>query len=191
MKLELNSLVGKLVNSLRFCFAKPVVLLIPSFLIFFSLLVFHTSQFIAKAETTMLQAGVSVNKVPVGFYGTWRVTSRLISANNSERFKENNIDLWNLSRSGNVITLDNPFSGAHASITVDVVNGNYLKFRKTGNFDNQKLTDVVELKLGKETFTGTNSIKLDTISEEDGTVIGCDRATYRITGEKISGSSIK
>lgn len=151
----------------------------------------HCSLLTAQADTTVLQAGVSISKVPKEFYGTWRVKSKLISANNPDRFKENNIDLWNLSRSGNVITLDNPFSGAHASIMFDEINGNFVKFRKSGNYDSQKLTDTVELKLSKDTFTGTNYIKLDTISQEDGTVVRCDRATYRLTGEKISGDSVK
>lgn len=150
-----------------------------------------TLQDTASAETTVLQAGVSISKVPKEFYGTWRVKSKLISANNPDRFKENNIDLWNLSRSGDVITLDNPFSGAHASIMFDEINGNFVKFRKSGNYDSQKLTDTVELKLSKDTFTGTNYIKLDTISQEDGVVVRCDRATYKLTGEKISGDSVK
>jgi len=143
------------------------------------------------SQTLTLQAGISLDKVPKEFYGTWRVSSDLISTNNEEIFKKNSVDLWNLSRLGSVITLDNPFSGAKASITLDGVDNRVIKFRKTGKYDTKKLTDSVELTLGKETFEGTNSLKLDTISEVDGHVLKSEWARYRLSGEKISGASIK
>lgn len=142
-------------------------------------------------ETYMIKAGISLDKIPKEFYGTWRVTSRLDSSNSDAIFKEKSIDLWNLSRVGDVITLDNPFSGAKASITVDEVSNRVIKFKKIGDYDNKKLTDTVELTLGKETFTGTNRLKLDTISDLDGHVIKSEIAVYKLTGEKISGASIK
>lgn len=142
------------------------------------------------AQSTVLEAGISLDRIPNDFYGTWRVTSQLVSTNAEERFKGNNTDLWNLSRAGNVITLDNPFSGAKASITVDEVNNRTIKFKKIGNYDNKKLTDTVQLTLGKETFTGVNTLKMDTISEIDGRVLKSETATYKLSGEKISGSSI-
>ena len=142
-------------------------------------------------ETYTIKAGISLDKIPKEFYGTWRVTSRLDSSNSGEIFKEKSIDLWNLSRVGDVITLDNPFSGAKASITVDEVSDRVIKFKKIGDYDNKKLTDTVELTLGKETFTGTNRLKLDTISDLDGHVIKSEIAVYKLTGEKISGASIK
>lgn len=145
----------------------------------------------AFAEQTVLKTGVSIDKVPKGFYGTWRVSSKLTSTNSPDTFKENNVDIWNLSRVGNVITLDNPFSGANASITLNVVEGSFIKFRKIGNYDNKKLTDTVRMKLNKDSFTGYNDLKMDTISEVDGTVLKTQWATYSIQGEKISGSSIK
>lgn len=145
----------------------------------------------AFAQQTVLKAGVSIDKVPKEFYGTWRVTSKLIDSNNDVIFKDSSIDLWNLSRVGNVITLENPFSGAKASISVDEINGKFIKFKKIGDYDNsKKLTDIVELTLGKETFTGINKLKLDTISDIDAHVIKSDKATYRLSGEKISGTNV-
>ena len=138
-----------------------------------------------------LTAGVSINQVPKTFYGTWRVSSHIIDSNNSEIFKQKNVDLWNLSRAGDVITLENPFSKACASIIINEVNGNYIKFEKKGTYDNQKLTDTVRLTLGKDSFTGENYLKLDTISDIDGHVIKTQWAKYRLIGEKISGESIK
>lgn len=144
----------------------------------------------AFAERTVLQAGISIDKIPKEFYGTWRVASKLLTSNNDAIFKNSSIDLWNLSRAGNVITLENPFSGAKASISIDEINGKQIKFKKIGDYDNKKLTDMVELTLGKETFTGINKLKLDTISDIDGHVIKSETATYQLSGEKISGTNV-
>lgn len=149
-----------------------------------------TSGVLAETPYT-IKAGVSIDSIPKELYGTWRVSSKLGSTNNEEIFKESNIDLWNLSRVGNVITLDNPFSGAHASIMVDEVKGSFIKFKKIGDYDNKILTDTVKLNLSKGTFTGENDLKLDTKSEVDGHVIKTEWATYSLRGEKISGASIK
>lgn len=138
-----------------------------------------------------LKGGVSIDKVPKELYGTWRVSSRLISTNTPGIFKENTVDLWNLSRVGDVITLDNPFTGAHASIMVDEVRGNLIKFKKIGDYDGKKLTDTVQLTLSSDTFVGENTLKFDTISDIDGHVLKSEIGRYSLSGEKLSGESIK
>lgn len=138
-----------------------------------------------------LKAGISIDKVPKDFYGTWRVSSKILSTNAKELFKESSVDLWNLSRVGDVITLDNPFSGAKASIILTNVDGRAIKFKKTEDYDGKKLTDTVQLVLEKDTFKGVNNLKLDTISAQDGKVIKTQWATYNLTGEKIYGDNIK
>lgn len=138
----------------------------------------------------LLQSKVTVNHIPNGFYGNWRVKSDIISTDTVGIFKTKSIDFWNISRCGNVITIENPFSGASQSVTVESVKTNYIKFRKVGDYDNKKLTDTVTLTLGKDTFWGINEIKLDTISSIDGHVMKTEKATYQIKGEKLSGTSI-
>lgn len=143
-------------------------------------------------EAYTLKCGVSIDKVPKEFYGTWRVASELVSTNNEKIFKKNSVDLWNLSKSGDVITLDNPFSGARASITLDSVEGKLIKFKKQGDYDGKKLTDVVQLRLNGDYFSGENNLTLQTLSDIDNkTVIKTEKATYKLSGEKISGSTIK
>lgn len=162
---------------------KKIILLLTS--------IFLMSNIAFAQETYTLKAGVSLDSIPKELYGTWRVSSKLLSSNNEENFKKNNVDLWNLSRSGNVITLDNPFSGAHACIMVDEVKGHFIRFKKVDDYQGQKLTDSVELNLDKETFVGVNNVKLDTISEVDGHVIKSKWAVFSLKGEKISGDSIQ
>lgn len=143
------------------------------------------------ADGTVLKTGISIDKVPKEFYGTWRVSSKLISTNSQGLFKESSVDLWNLLRAGDVITLDNPFSGAKASITISNLEGRSIKFKKIGDYDSKKLTDTVQLILEKDKFKGVNNLKFDTISDIDGHVVKTEWATYNLIGEKISGDNIK
>ena len=141
------------------------------------------------AET--LHAGVSIDSVPNAFYGSWRVVAKVSKQSGSVNFKPNTVDFWNLSRVGDVINLNNPFTGADASVKVDYVEGNLIRFTKTGRYDDNKiLTDTVDLKLSGDTFTGTNSLVLETYSQIDGSLVKTDNAIYILKGEKISGVSI-
>ena len=142
------------------------------------------------AET--LKAGIStVDSIPNSFYGSWRVVAKLDKQSGSAYFKPQAVDFWNLSRTGNVIYLENPFSGANATVKLDYVDGNLIRFTKTGDYDgNKKLTDTVDLKLNGYKFTGVNYITLETFSIRDNSLIKKDTAIYLLAGEKISGTSI-
>ena len=142
-----------------------------------------------SAET--LKAGVSmVGAVPNSFYGNWRVLAKIDKQSGDVYFKPVTVDVWNLSRSGDVINLNNPFTGASGSVKLDYVDGNIIRFTKTGNYDNKKLTDTVDLKLNGDSFTGINTLVLETFSTFDNSLIQKDTALYILKGEKISGSSI-
>lgn len=143
-----------------------------------------------SAET--LHAGVSkIEAVPNTFYGSWRVIAKLDKQSGSIYFKPQSVDFWNLSRSGDVINLNNPFTGADATVKLDYVDGNLIRFTKSGDYDgNKKLTDTVDLKLVGNTFTGVNYITLETYSYKDNSLIRKDTAVYILKGEKISGMSI-
>lgn len=138
-----------------------------------------------------LKAGVSVvEQVPNSFYGNWRVTATLEDTTSPQKFKPQSVDMWNLSREGDVINLCNPFTGASASITVSYVDNSIIKFSKTGDYENKKLTDTVELKLEGDNFTGINKLTLETISDVDKSVLKKETAVYVLKGEKISGTSV-
>ena len=100
------------------------------------------------------------------------------------------IDLWNLSKSGDVINLCNPMTGASASVSVEYVKGNTIRFTKEGNYDNQLLTDTVEITLSGNKFTGVNYLSLRTYSDADNSLLKEKTATYYLQGDKISGTSV-
>ena len=139
-----------------------LAILIFLFIIFFG--------FSANAEP--LKAGISVESVPKSLYGSWRVVAKIDKQKGDTYFKPIAIDFWNLSRQGNVINLNNPFTGAEASVNVDYVEGNMIRFTKTGKYDGNKvLTDTVDLKLEVNTFTGINTLTLETYSNFDNSLI--------------------
>ena len=139
----------------------------------------------------VLQAGVSIEQIPKALYGSWRVNAKLEETNSPRVFKPQSIDFWNLSRIGEVIKLDNPFSGANAEITIQTVEDNIIVFSKSLPYDgNKALTDTVTLRLEENSFSGINTLKLESFSLVDKHLMKTETATYRISGEKISGENV-
>ena len=144
------------------------------------------SEFVMASEHTVLNGYVEM--IPQSFWGTWRVVSKRIDSDSPSSFREKSLDLWNLSKINNVITLCNPFNGAKAEIKLDRVDTNYVVFTKIGKYDNKLLTETVEIMLDGEMFTGFDSIKLETFS--NGKIIKTLTAKYSLKGEKIAGNAI-
>ena len=159
---------------------KKIILCISIFII----MVFN----IVHAET--IKAGISIDSVPKGFFGSWQVDAQLDKTTNYSTFKPQSRDLWNLSRNGNVLTLENPFTKAHAQVELKHTEGNVIVFTKTSSFDNKILNDTVTIRLNGDTFGGYNSLELQTVSLHDGHIIKTERATYTLKGKKLAGSSI-
>lgn len=153
----------------------------------FAFFTFSQCWMIANAEETKLLTA-TITKVPQSFFGTWRVSSKRIDTDSPSIFKENSLDIWNLSRTFDVITLSNPFSGAKAEIILDRVDSDYIVFTKRAKNGKKILTDTVELKLEGDSFIGTDTLKLETYYEDK--VVKTQSAQYYLNGEKIAGGSI-
>lgn len=137
-----------------------------------------------------LQAGVSIEQIPKSFFGVWQVDAQLERTSSYSTFKTQSKDVWNLSRVGDVITLENPFTKAHAQIEVRQTEGNVIVFSKTSTFDNKILKDTVTIRLNGDTFAGYNDLSLETVSLYDGHILKKDTAKYLIKGKKLSGTSV-
>ena len=144
-----------------------------------------------KASATVLEAGVFIDHVPKALFGSWRVCAKLDKTNAPQSFKPQSIDFWELSRIGDTIKLNNPFSGANAEISVQTVEGTLVVFSKRVPYDGNKvLTDTVTLRLKDNEFTGINTLSLEYFSLIDNHLMKTETATYHIAGEKLSGDSI-
>ena len=141
-------------------------------------------------ETKILSAGVSVNEVPKVLFGTWRINAKLDDTNSYSTFKPQSADVWTLTKTGDKITLSNPFTGATAEVSVRAVEGNLVVFSKKAPYDNKVLTDTVSIRIDKNNFEGINTLTLETLSIVDGHVIKTENARYLIKGEKIAGENI-
>ena len=162
--------------------------ILPVFIITFSV----NSGICEGYNENVLKTGISLQEMlPGNFYGTWRVESVLAETNSPKNFRKQNTDIWNLSKSGDVINLSNPFTGASASITLSYVGDDAIRFSKKGNYGGKVLTDTVEIKLSGDSFSGTNTLVLETLSDVDNSVIKTANAKYLLKGEKIAGTSIK
>ena len=140
-----------------------------------------------QADEGTFQVGVSyIDYVPSDFFGTWRVKSVLTETNSPSNFKQKNLDIWNILKDGNVVSIRNPFSGAQASVTLNYADKNSINFTKTSNYEGKRLTDTVKITIDGESFSGENIILLETLSNVDNSVIKSATATYRLNGEKIA-----
>lgn len=155
------------------------------------LVLFVTLFFIQTANATVIEAGVSIDHVPKALFGSWRVNAKLDKTNSVATFKPKSLDFWNLSRVGDTIKLDNPFSGANAEISVQTVEGNIVVFSKRLPYDGNKvLTDTVTIRLNNNEFSGINTLRLEYFSLIDNHLLKTETATYHISGEKISGDNV-
>ena len=157
--------------------------------IFFTILMLLISSAVF-AEDLILSTGVSINEIPKAFFGSWRVTAKLVDTNSYGTFKPQSADLWNLSRVGDKITLSNPFSGANAEISVKTVEGNLVVCSKRAPYENKVLTDTGTIRLSGNSFSGINYLTLESYSLVDNHLMKTEHAKYTIKGEKFSGESV-
>ena len=113
-----------------------------------------------------------------------------MSTDSKTLFKNSTIDLWNISRTNNVITLENPVTGAKASITVTKADNHGVTFKKESGSDVKKLHDIVELNINNDTFSGVNYITVKSYNSNGKDLEKVETAKYSLYGEKISGFNV-
>jgi hypothetical protein len=144
-----------------------------------------------EMNSQVLKTGISVEHIPEALYGAWRVVARLKDTDAPATFKPLTADLWNLSRVDDVINLSNPFTGATASVTLEYLNNNTVRFSRVTGGDHTKLTETIGITLQGDTFTGMDWLKLETFSVRDtNKLYKTETASYTLKGERISGQSV-
>ena len=154
------------------------------------LVLLFTIIFAQTVQAEVFNLGVSIEEVPKELFGSWRISAKLDNTNSPRTFKPQSIDFWELSRLGDTVKLNNPYSGANAEISVQTVEGNIVVFSKRLKYDNKILTDTVTLRLNKNKFSGINTLSLESFSLVDNHLMKTETATYHINGEKIAGDNI-
>lgn len=144
---------------------------------------------ISPVTAQVIEGSVAMSdKVPEGFFGDWKVESVCTKSTDKELFNTKSLDIWVLSRQGDIITLKNPLSGARADITVDDVKGKTVKFEKRTNFPDEESIETPILTLQGDNFTGVDKIVIRTL--KDGKLIKEDYVEYEVRGTRISGTGL-
>lgn len=136
-----------------------------------------------------IKGSVSItDSVPAGFFGSWKVISVRSKTNNPEQFGPTGVDIWNLSRSGDVIILSNPVSGAKASVMVSEVNGNTVRFKKESSDKDEESSETPILTLEGDNFYGIDRIVVK--SYKNGKFVKEDSVEYKVKATKVSGATL-
>lgn len=144
---------------------------------------------IPSSYSQVIEGNISMSdRVPDEFFGDWRVSAYCTRTTNKEFFGSTSMDIWTLSRRGDVITLMNPLSGAKAEITVNDVKGKTVKFEKKTVYPDEVSTETPILTLQGDNFTGVDKISIKTY--KDGKLLKEDYVEYQVKGTKMSGSPI-
>lgn len=157
----------------------------------FIILIFFLSflSFPDFAEGKVLEGGVTVtDRVPAGFFGAWKVVAVRVNTTNEQMFSPYSVEMWNLSKSGDVITLENPVSGAQASITVKDATENTFTFQRITGDSSEKVTETAALTLNGDSFTGYDTMAVRYY--KNGKLLKEENVKYKLKAMKISGENI-
>lgn len=139
--------------------------------------------------SNVIQGAISMSdRVPTGFFGSWKVFSVRSKTTNPEEFGPSGVDIWNLSKSGDVITLSNPVSGAKASIRVGEVNGSTVRFEKISYDQDEESIETPILTLEGDNFYGIDRIVVK--SYKNGNLLKEDSVEYKVKAIKVSGATL-
>lgn len=140
-------------------------------------------------ETTTLTGGISMtDRIAEGFFGSWKVMAVRVQTTREEMFAPYSVEIWNLSKSNDVITLTNPISGASASITVKDAEGDTFTFQRVTGDRAETVTETAKLTLNGNSFIGSDTMVVRYY--KNGYTVRTENVEYKIKAYKISGNSI-
>ena len=129
-----------------------------------------------------------LESVPEGFFGTWKVIAVQVYSNDPFLFNSMSVEYWKLEKKNNNLTLSNPESGATATVTLDEVDNNTIKFRRTSDTPYEKVVETPEITLNGENFYGTDTIIIKKYKNDE--YIGKEVVKFKLKGIKQSGASV-
>ena len=138
-----------------------------------------------NGESMTISGGVSMTDiVPDGFFGNWKVLAYRVHTTNENMFAPYSVELWNISKNNNVITLTNPISGASASITVQNATEKSFTFQRVTGDKNETVTETANLNLNGSNFTGIDTMVVKYY--KNGLMIKSEKVEYKLKAYKIN-----
>ena len=135
-----------------------------------------------KVCATTILGGVSViEQVPQELFGSWAVSAVQSYTNNPKKYNSmSSLDYWNIYKHDNVLTLENPQSGARASVKIKEVS-----FTRQSKKTESEVTETPTITILGENFVGTDKMVIK--NYKNGSLISTDVVEFMIRGQKISG----
>ncbi|MBR6163593.1 hypothetical protein IKQ26_06885 [bacterium] len=141
------------------------------------------------SEAQTLEGGVVLSdRVPKELFGVWKINAVCTQSTNRDYFDSTSVDIWIFSKIEDRILLTNPMSGATASIGVNEVNGNRVKFEKRTDLPDELSIETPILTIDQDTFEGVDRIYIKTTKH--GALVKEDFIEYKVKGTKMSGTSL-
>lgn len=140
------------------------------------------------SNAEVLKGSISAGDFPVEYYGVWKVINTLVETNNPDKFLTKSSDFWVFERTGDIITLSNPISGATASITIREIQGKTAVFERVKETGDYSETETVEITVDGDYFQGTDTIIMNTFFKNGKRVNIQDVVKYKIRGYRLSDS---
>ena len=150
-----------------------------------SLIFFSANPIFAK----VISGGISLtDKLPTEIFGSWKVSAIQTYTNNSNKYRYlPSIEYWNIYKNDNVLTLENPQSGARASVTVKEVVNNTVSFTRESKKVDSEITETPTITIIGENFFGTDKMVIK--NYKNGELISTDVVEFTIRGQKTGGVS--
>ena len=150
-----------------------------------SLIFFSANPIFAK----VISGGISLtDKLPTEIFGSWKVSAIQTYTNNSNKYRYlPSIEYWNIYKNNNVLTLENPQSGARASVTVKEVVNNTVSFTRESKKVDSEITETPTITIIGENFFGTDKMVIK--NYKNGELISTDVVEFTIRGQKTGGVS--
>lgn len=156
-----------------------------------SIFLFIIFMFLSAIEVAAkpIVGGISMTEnVPQEMFGSWVVSAVQTYTNNPQKYNAMpSLDYWNIYKHDNVLTLENPQSGARASVTVKEVVDNTVSFVRQSKKTNSEVTETPTITILGENFFGTDKMVIK--NYKNGALISTDVVEFTIRGRKIGGVS--
>ncbi|NLF83395.1 MAG: hypothetical protein GX568_05365 [Candidatus Gastranaerophilales bacterium] len=140
------------------------------------------------SNAEVLRGSVSAGDFPAEYYGVWKVMNTLVETNNPDKFLPKSSDYWVFERTGDIITLSNPISGATASITIREIQGKTAIFERAKKTEDYSETETVEITVDGDYFQGMDTIIMNTYFKDGKRVNIQDVVKYKIRGYRLGDS---
>lgn len=137
---------------------------------------------------TLIGSVAESQYLPKELYGTWRVTTQLVSTNSPRAFKQMAVDIWILQQANNMVRLSNPYTRAESYITVNEVNNNTATFSCAKRYKNIYQVEQPTITVNGNVFKGKNIYQIIHLKGDN--VIKTESGLFDISAVKLSGEII-